>query len=265
GRPNVGKSSLVNALIDKEKLIVSDIPGTTRDATSIEITYNDDKFLLIDTAGIRRRGKIRKKLEKFSVVRSLQATEQADVSVLLLNAEEGITKQDLHVADYILKNHGGLILALNKSDLLDKGEEVRDRILATVKRKFVFVPWAAAVFISAKNKKNVENILQIAAEIKAERNKRIETGKLNRFIIKTTLKHPPTTPSRILPKILYLTQVDVNPPHFIFFVNNEESFHFSYLRYLENQIRKEFGFWGTAIRMEMRGREDRKPRRKKKS
>lgn len=256
GRPNVGKSSLLNAFFDDEKVIVSEIPGTTRDAADFELDYNDQKFVLIDTAGIRRRGAVEKGIEDFSVARSLQALDTADVAVLLLDAREGITKQDMHIADYVLKSKTGLIIAVNKTDLLDKGEEPRDEWLKNLQYQFDFTPWAAAVFISAKNKKNIEKILDLACEIKKERGKRIPTRELNLFLQEIMLKHRPTGSGSKKPKTLYFTQVDVHPPHFVLFVNNEEWFHFSYYRYLENRLREKYGFSGTPIRLELKGRND---------
>jgi GTP-binding protein len=257
GRPNVGKSSLLNAYFDDEKVIVSEIAGTTRDAADFELDFKDDRFLLIDTAGIRRRGAVEVGIEKFSVARSLQALDKADIAVLLLDAREGITRQDMHIADYILKSKTGLIIAINKTDLLDKGEEPRDEWLSNLHYKFDFTPWAAAVFISAVNKKNIEQLLEIAVKIKEERGKRIPTRELNLFLQECMIKHAPTGASRSIPKALYFTQVDIHPPHFVLFVNNKEWFHFSYYRYVENQLRKRYGFEGTPVRLEMKSKEAR--------
>ncbi len=263
GRPNVGKSSLLNAYFDDEKVIVSEIPGTTRDAADYELNYKDAKFFLIDTAGIRRRGAIETGIEKFSVARSLQALDRADVAVLLLDAREGITRQDMHVADYILKRKVGLIIAVNKIDLVKSEENYQNEWRSKLKYQFDFTPWAAVVFISAKDKKNIEIILDLAIDIKKERGRRIPTRELNLFLQDCMMKHQPTGSSVGIPKALYFTQVDTNPPHFVLFVNKEERFHFSYYRFLENQLRERYGFLGTPIRLELKGKEARRRSRKK--
>ena len=263
GRPNVGKSSLLNAFFDDDKVIVSEIAGTTRDAADFELDFKDDKFLLIDTAGIRRRGAVEVGIEKFSVARSLQALDKADVAVLLLDARDGVTRQDMHIADYILKSKTGLIIAINKTDLLDKGEEPRDEWLDDLHYKFDFTPWAAAVFISAVNKKNIEQLLNIAVQIKEERGKRIPTRELNLFLQECMIRHAPTGAGKSIPKALYFTQVDIHPPHFVLFVNNRERFHFSYYRYLENRVRERYGFAGTPIRLEMKSKEEREWKKRK--
>jgi len=264
GRPNVGKSSLINKLIGSEKLIVSEIQGTTIDSTDIDLEHEGQIFTLVDSAGIRRRGKIQRGVEKYSFLHSLRASDRADVCVLMIDGEEGITSQDQHVVEYILKAHAGLILAVNKLDLMEKGEDERNKFLNYLRYKFDFIPWAPVVFISAKTGKNIDKILDLATEIKAEREKRIVTGKLNRWMEKIVLKHMPTGTGRKLPKLYYMTQVDTNPPHFTLFVNKKDYFHFSYLRYLENQLRESFGFTGTSIRLDMKEKASRaKPVRKR--
>lgn len=265
GRPNVGKSSLINKLIGYERMIVSDIQGTTVDSTDVAFTHNENNFKLVDTAGIRRRGRIEKGIEKYSFLRSLKASERADVCVLLIDGEEGITAQDQHVANYILKSHTGLILAVNKLDLMEKGEEIRNQFLHQLHYKFDFIPWAPVVFISAKNGKNVDKVLDLAKEIKERRQQRIETSQLNRWLERIMLKHRPTGTGRKMPKLFYMTQVETNPPHFVIFVNKQEYFHFSYLRYLENQLRDSFGFEGTSIKLDFKEKEVRvKPKTKRK-
>jgi len=264
GRPNVGKSSLINKLIKTEKLIVTEIQGTTIDSTDIDLEHDGNVYTLVDTAGIRRRGKIQKGIEKYSFLRSLGASENADVCVLLIDGEEGITAQDQHVADYILRNHGGLILAVNKLDLMEKGEEERNMFLNRLRYKFEFVPWAPVVFISAKSGKNVDKVLELAKIIKGNRATRIETGKLNHWLEKTIMKHMPSGTGRKIPKLYYMTQVDIDPPHFVLFLNKEEYLHFSYLRYLENQLRESFDFSGTAIKFGFKEKSAPKKRRSKK-
>jgi GTPase len=266
GRPNVGKSSLINKYIGSDKLIVSDIPGTTVDSNDIELEVDKTHYTLVDTAGIRRRGKIQKGVEKYSFMRSLGATEAADVCALLIDGKEGITNQDQHVVDYVLQEKGGLILVVNKIDLFDDKEEERDKFIYHLQRKFDFVPWAPVVFISAKNGKNIEHILRLAKEIKERRKLRIPTGKLNDWLTHITLKHRPSGSGLKIPKLYYMTQVDINPPHFIIFCNQEKYIHFSYARYLENRLREDFEFEGTAIKVDYRNKEPdqkRRPSRRK--
>ncbi|MGE3278214.1 MAG: ribosome biogenesis GTPase Der [Candidatus Altimarinota bacterium] len=264
GRPNVGKSSLINKLLGSDQLIVSDIQGTTVDSTDIDLEYEDTAFTLVDTAGIRRRGKIEKGIEKYSFLRSLGASEKADVCALLIDGKEGVTAQDQHVAEYILRSYSGLILVVNKLDLMESGEEERMKFLNYLKYKFDFIPWVPVVFVSAKTGKNVEKILELARAIEANRVKRVETGKLNNWLERVVMKHAPTGTGKKLPKLFYMTQVDVRPPHFVIFVNSEEYFHFSYIRYLENQLREMFDFTGTAVKIEMRNKEKRPSKKRKK-
>lgn len=256
GRPNVGKSSLINKLIGSEKLIVTEIQGTTIDSTDIDLEHEGTTFTLVDTAGIRRRGKIQKGVEKYSFLRSLGSSERADVCVLLIDGKEGVTAQDQHVVNYILEHHSGLILAVNKLDLMEKGEDERNHFLSYLQHKFEFVPWAPVVFISAKTGKNIDKVLSLAKDIKERRSQRIETAKLNRWLEKISLKHMPTGTGRKIPKLYYISQVDINPPHFVLFCNQREYFHFSYLRYLENQLRESFDFSGTAIHLEYRNKKE---------
>ncbi|NIA01935.1 MAG: ribosome biogenesis GTPase Der [Nitrospirae bacterium] len=255
GRPNAGKSSLINALIDDpQKLIVSEIPGTTRDSTDTELIYKDNKYNLIDTAGIRRPGKISRGIEKFSVLRGFQSIERSDVVVLLIDGNERIASQDCSIASHALEAEKGLIIAVNKIDLLESGEEHRERLLRILKKKFPFVPWAPVVFISAKNKKNTYEILNISDQIMKEREKRIQTAELNSFLQKITFKHKPASTKIKKPKFMYASQVDINPPKFVLFFKNASVLHFSYPRYLENNIRAEYGFNGTPIHLKIRGK-----------
>jgi len=254
GKPNAGKSSLVNRLTGSEKVIVSEIAGTTRDTTDTELIYQDKKFNLIDTAGLRRRGKRNKGLEKFSVIRSISGIERSDIVVLIIDGKEGVTSQDSHIAQYALEAEKGLILAVNKIDLLEKGEEERGHILRKLQRKFSFVPWAPVIFISAKNKRNTYKILDIATEIMGEREKRISTPELNNFLQKITYKHLPASTKIKKPKFLYGSQVDISPPKFALFFKNSKNLHFTYPRYLENEIRREFGFNGTPINLKIRNK-----------
>ena len=250
GRPNAGKSSLLNSLLGEERVIVSDIPGTTRDTTDTEIEYKNDKITLIDTAGIRKRGRIQRGIEKFSILRCKDAIQRSDVSVILLDASEPVTAQDLHIIEFALKEKNGIILAVNKSDLLKEDE--KDRILRKLKHKCDFLPWAPTVFISAKNKKNIFQLIDLALEIKEKRQTEITTPRLNSFLEKTVLKHLPASTGRFKTKFFYGNQAGTNPPKFIFFFKKAKNLHFSYKRYLENELRKEFGFEGTPISITFR-------------
>lgn len=247
GKPNAGKSSLVNALWGSEKVIVSDIPGTTRDSTSTEITYNDTKFEMIDTAGLKRPGKTIGGIDKFSTLRTLRSIQEAEVVILLIDGTKGVTSQDCHIAEHALENEKGLILAVNKIDLFEDKEEEENIFISRLRRRFAFVPWAPIIFVSAKNKKNTYKLLDLALEIIEERNKRVQTAELNSFLQKITQKHLPASTKMKKPKFMYASQVDTRPPKFVLFFKNQSNMHFSYPRYLENEIRKEYGFNGTAI------------------
>jgi GTPase len=250
GRPNVGKSSLMNSLLGEERVIVSDIPGTTRDATDIDIDYKDSSITIIDTAGIRRRGKIERGIEKFSIIRCKDAIIRSDISVILIDATEPVTSQDLHIVEFALKEKNGIILAVNKSDLTE-GED-KNEILRTIYRKCDFLPWAPVVFISAKNNKNTNQLLDLAIEIYETRHTKIPTPKLNKFLQKTVMKHLPSATGRFKSKLLYGNQTGENPPKFTIFFKNAKHLHFSYRRYIENELRKEFGFNGTPVSITFR-------------
>lgn len=252
GQPNAGKSSLVNSLIGEDKVIVSEIPGTTRDSTDTEITFNGKVYNLIDTAGIRKRGKVERGIEKFSILRCLNAIENSDIVILLIDGEKGVTKQDTHIAAMALEEEKGLILAINKIDLFESTEESKTHIFNQLRRNFSFVPWAPVIFLSAKNKKNVHELFSIANEIKASREKRIPTPELNSFMQKIVYKHLPASAKQSRPKFMYVNQVDINPPKFVFFFRNAKNLHFSYPRYIENELRKEFSFIGTPLTLKFK-------------
>jgi GTP-binding protein len=249
GKPNVGKSSMVNALLGEEKVIVSEIPGTTRDAVDTAITVDGQQFNLIDTAGLRRKGKIEKGLEKISSFRTIDAIERSDVVCLILDYEEGIKKQDQHICAYALEAGKGLILVVNKIDLMEERQTDETRMINILRSKFDFLPWAPVIFVSALKHKNIQNILQISKQIYEERFKVIENDELTRFIKEITYKHLPPSQGGVIQRFYTLEQIKTNPPTFIFHVNTPDAVHFSYKRYLENEMRAKYHFTGTAIKM----------------
>jgi len=251
GKPNAGKSSLVNAFFGTEKVIVSDTPGTTRDTIDTEIIYSNQKYNIIDTAGLRRPGKRKNAIEKFSSLRCISSIERSDIVILLIDGEKGITKLDCNIANHALEAKKGLIIAINKIDLFEDNK-IKNKYIRILRKKFSFVPWAPVVFVSAKNKKNIFELLTLAEQIKNERKKRIPTPELNNFLQKITYKHLPASRKIKKPRFLYGNQADTDPPTFVLFFKNPENLHFSYPRYLENEIRKEYGFNGTAITLKFK-------------
>lgn len=256
GRPNVGKSSILNRLLGKERAIVSPIPGTTRDALDTELRWQGRRVRLIDTAGIRRRGRIEQGVEKFSVLRAVRAIERAEVALLVLDATSGVTAQDTHVAGYVQEAKKGLVIAVNKWDLVEKDNYTVQEYTTEIRRDLNFVDWAPLVFISAMTGQRAPRLLELAWEAQASRDRRVTTPKLIEMVREAVQRHPRSEAGRQL-KIYYATQADVRPPTFVFFVNDPKLVHFTYQRYLENQIRDTFGFDGTAIRLIFRGREER--------
>jgi GTP-binding protein len=256
GRPNVGKSSILNRLLGKERAIVSPIPGTTRDALDTELRWQGKRVRLIDTAGIRRRGRIEQGVEKFSVIRAVRAIERAEVALLVIDAMDGVTAQDTHVAGYVQEAKKGLVIAVNKWDLLEKDNSTATAYTAEIRRDLNFVDWAPLVFISALTGQRAPRLLELAWTAQTERDKRVTTPKLIEMVREAVQRHPRSEGGRQL-KIYYATQADIRPPTFVFFVNDPKLMHFTYQRYLENQIREAFGFDGTAIRLIFRGREER--------
>jgi len=261
GKTNVGKSSVINALLNQEKLIVSEVPGTTRDSIDTLITHNGKPFNFIDTAGMRRKGKIGSGIEHFSVLRTLSSIERCEIALLVVDSSVPITHQDQEIASTIIKSGKGLIILANKWDIKkddDKTEEERkNSYIRHLQYRFPFLSWAPVILTSAKTKKNLTNVFEQIELIASERQKRVPTSKLNSFIEIIREKHKPTGTKKINPKLFYVTQVDIKPPHFVFFVNKKKYFHFSYLRYLENRLREQFGFTGTPITLEYREKESR--------
>ncbi len=249
GRPNVGKSSLVNALAGETRVMVSQIPGTTRDAIDTLIRYKDKSILLVDTAGIRRRGRIERGIEKYSVLRAVSAVERSDVAALVIDAEEGVTAQDAHVASYVLDAAKGMMLVANKWDLVTKGPTTTTEYTRRIRLAFRFMDYVPLLFTSALTKQRVTKILDMALTIAEERKKRIPTSTINSAMQEAFVHHPPPAARGKPLKLLYVTQAGVEPPTFVFFVNDPKIVHFSYMRYLENEIRARFGFEGTPIRL----------------
>ena len=255
GRPNVGKSSLVNALIGDERSLVTAVPGTTRDPVDTTVSFQGKRVLLVDTAGIRRPG-LTKGVEQYSLLRGLRAMERADVGIVVIDAREGITAQDVHIAGYVSEAGRGLVLALNKWDLLSAEEKEEKTWRRKIREQLSFAPWAPVAYISAKTGQRVAQPLEVALKVIDERHRRVATPELNRWL-RTTLgqRDTPTRKGRRL-RLLYATQAEAATPSFVFFVNDPELVHFSYRRFLESQLRATFGFQGTPIRMVFRKRGD---------
>jgi GTP-binding protein len=254
GRPNVGKSMLLNAILGEERVIVSDEPGTTRDSIDTPFRFQEQELLLLDTAGIRRRGRVQRGVEKHSVLRAERAVERADVALLLMDAGEGVAAQDTHIAGLIADAYVGLVLVVNKWDLIDPAPTFRKQFERVVRHRMRFAPWAPLCFISAKEGMGIDGLLAEALKVGEERRKRVSTGELNAVVQRVIGERgPPSVGGRKL-KVLYCTQVQAAPPTFVFFVNDASLLHFSYRRYIENRLRRVFGFAGTPLRLVFKGR-----------
>ena len=260
GRPNVGKSSLLNKLLGEERVIVSEVPGTTRDAIDTRITYQGLDLVLIDTAGIRRRGKIEPGVEKHSLLRTLKAVNRADVCLLLLDANRLVTAQDAHIAGYILEEAKSTVVLVNKWDTIVKDTYTMKAYSDKVRAQFKFLEYAPLLFISAKTGQRVKEVLPLALRVQEERLRRVSTGALNRLLREAVAKHPPKGGQRHRLKFFYVTQAGVDPPTFVFFVNDRTLIHFTYERYLENQIRDAYGFLGTPLRLVFKNRSEKEQR-----
>ena len=256
GKPNAGKSSLLNKLVGKERAIVSPIPGTTRDAIDTHIVVEGLPVTLIDTAGIRRRGKIERGVEKYSVLRSFKAIERADVVLLMIDAADGITAQDTHIAGFILDAWKSTVVLVNKWDTIVKDNETMENYTLHVRRELNFMDYVPMLFISAKTGQRLDQVLPTALRVQEERMARITTGMLNRVLRDAQDAHPaPSHAGRQL-KIYYGSQVRVDPPTFILHVNDPKLAHFSYVRYLENKFRETYGFIGTPIKIITKGHKE---------
>ncbi len=256
GKPNVGKSSLINRLLGEERVIVSNVPGTTRDSIDSYLETEDGKFILVDTAGLRRKSKVKEEIERYSVIRTYAAIEKADVAILVIDAEQGITEQDEKIIGYAHEMNKAIMVVVNKWDLIEKDDKTLSNYQKDLQQKLKFIPYAKYLFISALTGQRVHKILSTAKYCYDNYSKRVSTGLLNDVISKAVLmKEPPVVALKRL-KIYYATQVATKPPKFVFFVNDPNLLHFSYGRYLENQLRESFDFDGTGIEIEYRARKE---------
>jgi len=258
GRPNVGKSSLVNTMLGKERVIVSNIPGTTRDAIDTPFEHEGRHYILIDTAGMRRKGRIDELTEQYSVVRSLRAVDRSDVILMLIDAMDGVTEQDKKIAGYAHEAGKAIILVVNKWDLVEKDEKTINVFEKTIRIELGFMQYAPTMFISALTGQRVNKILDLVDFVVEQNATRVTTATLNTLLREWLHLNPPPSDKGRRLKVRYITQVGVKPPTFVFFVNDPELMHFSYKRYLENQMRKHFGFEGTPIRIVVRQKDEEK-------
>ena len=256
GKPNVGKSSLVNKLLGENRVIVSDIAGTTRDAIDTKITWQDRDYIFIDTAGLRRKSKVKEELERYSVIRTVTAVERADVVLVLIDAQEGITEQDAKIAGIAHERGKGVIVAVNKWDAVEKDDKTIYKYTNKIREVLSFMPYAEILFISAKTGLRISRMFEAIDMVIENQTLRIQTGVLNEILTEAVaMQQPPSDKGKRL-KIFYMTQVAVKPPTFVIFVNSKELMHFSYTRYLENKIRDAFGFRGTSLKFIVRERKE---------
>lgn len=255
GKPNVGKSSLINRILGEERAIVSDIPGTTRDAIDTPFSIGDDKYVFIDTAGMRKKSKVLESVERYSVIRSLAAIERSDVCLIMIDAKEGVTEQDSKIAGYVNEQGRASIILVNKWDLIDKDNRTMKKYEEDIRRELPFMDYSPMIFISALSGQRVNKVIKMINNVSNQHAMRISTGMVNDVINEAVLMNQPAISGGRRLKILYSTQVSVKPPTFAVFVNDPNLMHFSYLRYLENQLRKAFSFEGTPIRFLLRQRE----------
>ncbi|MBB5183724.1 ribosome biogenesis GTPase Der [Catenisphaera adipataccumulans] len=254
GRPNVGKSSLVNAILHEERSIVSDVQGTTRDAIDTPFTYEGQEYMIIDTAGIRKRGKIYENIEKYSILRALSAIDRSDVALFLIDGETGIIDQDKHVAGLAHDAGKGVIIVYNKWDTVEKDQNTMQTITKKIRSQFVYLDYAPIVFVSAKNHSRINQLIPLINEVHDACCLRIPTNVLNDVVLDAQMINPPKPHNGRQLRIYYCSQVAVEPPTFVLFVNDPDLFHFSYQRYIENKIREAFGFTGTPIKIFARQR-----------
>ena len=256
GKPNVGKSSLINKLLGENRVIVSNIAGTTRDAVDTEIIHNGVPYVFIDTAGLRRKNKIKEDLERYSIIRTVTAVDRADVVIIVIDAKEGITEQDAKIAGIAHERGKGIIVAVNKWDAIEKNDKTIFQYTNKLKETLSFMPYAEYIFISAETGQRLPKLFELIDAVRQNQNMRVATGVLNEIVSEAVaMQQPPSDKGKRL-KIYYVTQVAVKPPTFVVFVNDKELMHFSYTRYIENQIRNAFGFRGTSLKFIIRERKD---------
>ncbi len=255
GRPNVGKSSLVNALLGEERVIVSDTPGTTRDAIDTPFEYEGNRYILIDTAGMRKKSRITEATEKYSVIRALKSVERSDVVLIMLDANEGVIEQDKRIAGYVHEQGKASVIIVNKWDLIEKDGQTMNKFDKDIREELKFLAYCPILYVSALTKKRIFKILELVDFVSDQHNRRIQTSDLNQVINEAMLLNPLPGGGGKKIKIYYATQVQTAPPTFVFFANYPEKVHFSYLRYLDNVLRKNFGFEGTPIKLIVRKRE----------
>ncbi len=256
GKPNVGKSSLINKLLGENRVIVSNIAGTTRDAVDTEIVHNGVPYVFIDTAGLRRKNKIKEDLERYSIIRTVTAVDRADVVIIVIDAKEGITEQDAKIAGIAHERGKGIIVAVNKWDAIEKNDKTIYQYTNKLKETLSFMPYAEYIFISAETGQRLPKLFELIDAVRQNQNMRVATGVLNEIVSEAVaMQQPPSDKGKRL-KIYYVTQVAVKPPTFVVFVNDKELMHFSYTRYIENQIRNAFGFRGTSLKFIIRERKD---------
>ncbi|MCM1308599.1 MAG: ribosome biogenesis GTPase Der, partial [Butyrivibrio sp.] len=256
GKPNVGKSSIINKLSGENRVIVSDIAGTTRDAIDTVIKYGDREYVFIDTAGLRRKNKIKEELERYSIIRAVTAVERADVVLVVIDATEGVTEQDAKIAGIAHERGKGIIIVVNKWDDIEKNDKTIYEHTKRIRDILSFIPYAEIMFVSAKTGQRLSKLYEMIDAVVENQNLRVQTGVLNEILSEAVaLQQPPSDKGRRL-KIFYMTQVSVKPPTFVVFVNNKELMHFSYTRYIENKIREAFGFRGTSLRFLIRERNE---------
>lgn len=256
GKPNVGKSSIINKLLGEERVIVSDIAGTTRDAIDTPVVRNGREYVFIDTAGLRRKSKIKEEIERFSIIRTVSAVERCDVAVLVIDASEGVTEQDAKIAGIAHERGKGVIIAVNKWDKIEKDDKTMNKFTTDIRNTLSFMPYAEMIFISAQTGQRLPKLFDMIDMVIENQTLRVQTGVLNEILTEAmAMKQPPSDKGKRL-RIYYMTQVSVKPPTFVMFINDKELMHFSYTRYIENQIRNTFGFRGTPIRFIARERKD---------
>ena len=256
GRPNVGKSSIFNTLVGQERSIVSEVAGTTRDAIDTPVVRNGQKYLFIDTAGMRRKGKIDEPIEKYSIIRSLRAVDRSDVVLMVIDAVDGVTEQDKKIAGYAHEAGKGIVIVVNKWDIYEKDENSTLRYTENLRKELIFMQYAPVVFVSALTKQRIHRLPEVINYVAEQNAMRVATSVLNQVIADAVAVNPPPTDKGQRLKILYATQVKIKPPTFVIFVNEPEIMHFSYQRYLENKLREAFGFEGTPLTMIIRGKKE---------